>query len=209
MKIKDCVPIHKVGNGKRVFLTIWSLIFDHKGREGTYYMVARGENLVSHQEKKPDAVVVVATLDYTDSDGKTETKLVLTSEFRIPLRTREIGFPAGLIDDNDYSNNASLREAAIKAAVRELKEETNLDLEVTDVSPPNLYSSAGMTNESITYVFGKAYGTPSQEHLEPSEDIETILATRSDVEAMLYSEGDFAHSKTAWPFLWAFAKNAL
>ena len=204
MFIKETTPLHKAGNSKRVFLTLWKRIFDHKGKEGTYFMVSRGDKISPHHEKRPDAVVIVATINVEGED-----RLVVTNEFRIPLGVRELGFPAGLIDENDYRDNATNAEAARRAAIRELKEETGVDLEVTEVSPSNLYSSAGLTNESVTYVFGKATGVLSQDGLEEDEDIETMLVSRPEVEKLLHSEGDFAHSKSAWPLLWAFVRKAL
>jgi ADP-ribose pyrophosphatase len=202
MIIKKTTPLHMAGNGKRVFLTLWSRDFEHHGKTGTYFMVTRGEKVIPHEEKGPDAVVIVATFDY-----KGEMLLVMTNEFRIPLGTRELGFPAGLIEKSDYDHTNSHREAAMRAAVREFKEETGLDLEVTETSPPNLYSSAGLTNESIMYVFGRATGEPSKKNLEHDEDIDTLFLTRQEAEKLLQS--DLAHSKTAWPFLRAFTKNAL
>jgi|694.fasta_scaffold12037_14 8-oxo-dGTP pyrophosphatase MutT (NUDIX family) len=211
MKILEKTQLYKAVKGNKTFLTLWKVIFNHNNKDREYFMVSRGETLVPHENKKPDAVVIIATMDAFDADGKiieSETRLVLTDEFRVPIGCREIGFPAGLIDDKDYTDGASIEDAAKNAAVREFKEETGLDLEVTSLSPVNLYSSAGMTNESITYVFGKASSVPNISNLEDSEDIVTILATRAYVQNMLYSK-TLAFGKTAWPFLWAFSKNAL
>lgn len=204
MDIKNAIPLYKAGNGKKVFLTLWARYFEHKGKQHEYFMVTRGEKIVPHEKKAPDAVVIVAKFFYNEEDH-----LVLTSEFRVPLGVRELGFPAGLIDESDYLGHATNQEAAARAAVREFKEETGLELEITEFSPPNLYSSAGMTNESVMYVFGKANGTPSKDYLENNEDIETLLVSRTEAAKLLCSDERFAHSKTAWPFLWAFAKNVL
>ena len=181
------------------------ITYEHNEKQSAYFMVTRGSSIVPHTEKKPDAVVVCAT--YEDN---CEPKLLMASEFRTPIGTRELGFPAGLIDEKDYLEGMDPRVAAINAAIREVKEETGLDLEVTDVSPPNLYSSAGLTDESITYVFGKVTGEVSKAGLEGGEDIEVMLLSQSEA-AYLVKENmpELAHSKTAWPFLLMFSKGKL
>lgn len=197
MEILSIKPLYQCSGGKRVFLSMHECVYTHEGKEGKYFFVTRGDTVVPHHEKRPDAVVIVATCG---------DLLVMTSEFRIPLGVRELGFPAGLIDAHDYANGATVQEAAERAAIREMEEETGLKLEVTDISPPNLYSSAGMTNESVTVVFGRATGTPSKAGLESAEDIDLRLISREEAAKILDKEdADLAHSKTAWPFLWAFA----
>lgn len=205
MKVLTTTPLYEARKGDRTFLTMHSRTFEHKGRTSEYFMVTRGTEIVPHAQKCPDAVVVVATLM---KDG--EKHLVMTSEFRVPLGIRELGFVAGLIDTADYNGGATHREAAIVAAIREMREETGLDLKVTDVSPANLYSSAGLTNESVTFVFGEASGEISDANLEAGEDIQTVLISQSEASNICRAESDeYGHSKTAWPFLWAFARNAL
>jgi ADP-ribose pyrophosphatase len=138
-----------------------------------------------------------------DTPGE-ERRLVVTSEFRVPINCREVSFPAGLIDPEDYTDEASVCTAARRASVREMKEETGLDFTPTAVSPENLYSSAGMTNESVIIVFGVAQGTPSDEGNEACEDIATSLLTFAEMVEMMDNRKDVVYSKTAWPFLWAF-----
>lgn len=203
MKLLSDIALHQAGKVK-IFLTLWERTFEHEGKVKPYFMVSRGDKIVPHEEKRPDAVVVVATIDHNN-----EKKLVMIKEYRIPIGIQELSFPAGLIEDKDYQDGADHELAARKAAIRELKEETGLDLEVLSVSPPNLYSSAGLTNESIIYVFGKATGVPSKNYLETNEVIDTLFVSKKDAETLMNNGGDFAHSKTAFPFLWAFAGNVL
>ena len=92
----------------------------------------------------------------------------------------------------------------MQAATRELKEETGLDFTPIAVSPDNLYSSAGMTNESCIIFFGYASGEVSLHGNEASEDIEVMLVTFPELVQMLDTESGFAYSKVCWPFLWAF-----
>jgi ADP-ribose pyrophosphatase len=170
------------------------------GKEFGYFLCTRGEDVSPPEDKKPEAVVIVAVVD----DGK-EKRLVVTSEARPAIGCRELSFPAGLIDDDDYEDGVTIRDAACKAAIREMKEETGLTFAPTAVSPNNLYSSAGMTDESVIIVFGMAQGTPSDEDLEAGEDIETMLITWAEMVAMMDAPCfDFAYGKTAWPFMWGF-----
>lgn len=176
------------------WLKIFSSSWEHKGKQGRWMFSSRGEP-VGPAEKTPDAVIVAAIMN---------KRLVLTSEYRVPIVGREIGFPAGLIDEGELVEDA---------ARREFKEETGLDLEVTHVSPSALYSSAGCTNESIQIVFGNASGSVSYDGNEGSEDIEVILA---DYKAVVeYSNTAAPMGAKAWPILfmltqmWAEAEEIL
>lgn len=101
-----------------------------------------------------------------------EDKMVITKEYRVPIKDYEWGLPAGLIDKG---------ESVEEAACRELKEETGLDLfKINSVSPP-LYSSPGITNESAYVVICTAKGTVSQDLTEDSEDITTFLVSRKEL----------------------------
>ena len=203
MKILDRKPLHKIGRGDKVYLTVWEITYEHKGRTSTYFAVGRGESYPEAKDKKPDAVVVVAILD---NPGE-EKRLVCTSEFRIPVGAREIGFVAGLIDPGDFLEGETLEGAAKLAAIREMREEAGLQFKPLEVSPPNLYSTAGMSNESITYVFGTATGTPSNAHLEDSEDIDVILMTHDELARMISAPPtDVEYSKSAWPIMWAYSQ---
>ena len=161
------------------------------GRHRKWWLASRQEKPAIHSDKKPDAVIICA---FFDQEGV--KKVVLTSEYRIPLGAREIGMPAGLIDEG---------ETAEQAAVREFREETGLDLVVSRVSPPNLYSSAGMTNESVQIVFGDAFGEVSKKHMEEDEDIEVIFADMNFVKDLVENKKpELALSAKAWCLLHGF-----
>lgn len=196
-------PLHSVGTTNRRFLTLWESNFDFKGKPRKHWSVAKGEDYPSAKDKKPDAVMVVAFLDNGD-----EKRLVCTIEYRVVIGAPEFGFVAGHIEEADYEGGASMRQAAERAAIREMKEETGLDFTPTEVSPPNLYSSAGMTNESVTFVIGTATGTPSTDHLEDTEDIQTLLLTRKELEELMKNgPEDLQHSRSSWPYLHMLVKH--
>ncbi len=171
-------------------LSMFKRTCEHKGKKFDWFFASRDKEPPPLEKKTPDAVVVVSI----HIDDKGTPKLVLTSEFRVPIGGREINFPAGIIDPGQsYS----------ETAIRELKEETGLDLEVQWISP-NLYSSAGLTNESSVYVFGRASGTPSNEHLEGHEDIEVYLADMEQVRLIANGVCGAIGNK-AWPLLWMYS----
>ena len=199
--------LYQARGGKRVFLTVHERVVAKDGHEFPYFFVTRGKDAPPHSEKKPDAVVIVAFLPEI-REAFESRRLVLTSEYRIPIGTRELGLPAGLIDAADYEGGASIAEAATNAAIRELKEETGFDFHPTEVSPDNLYSSAGLTNESVVFVFGTATGEASTEGNEAMEDIEVLPATHGWLVDLMRNglPEDVAWSKTSWPLFWAFEK---
>lgn len=122
-----------------------------------------------------DAVVVIAVVH-----RQGEPCLLTIREFRPVLGAHELSLPAGIIDPG---------EDAATAAARELWEETGLRLRrVTHVSPP-VASSAGLTDETVVYVYGEAEGDFSQQHLEEHEHIDSRLLNLAELRAMLAAPG--------------------
>ena len=92
----------------RVYLSVWQRQMDSDGNEFPYFMVCRGgDEPVSHEDKRPDAVIVVAFAQ--SEDGEPQLVLTLTNEFLPPIGRREISFPAGLLDDEDYAGDVGHR----------------------------------------------------------------------------------------------------
>lgn len=185
--------------GGNRFLRLFERTFEHQGHEGKWLFASRDEHPPEHKDKKPDAVIIVPIML-----GGEEPKIILTSEYRVPILCRELSFPAGLIDPQDYEGSSSIEQAAVKAAERECYEETNTILDVKVVSPPRLYASAGMTNECAVFVFGTATGNPSPKNSEKSEDIEVVPMDISQIRALLAGKGpyyDHALSVRAWMML--------
>lgn len=135
---------------------------------------------------KADAVVIVPII--TNPDG---FKIVLTKEYRIPLRGYEWSFPAGLIDEG---------ETPEEAAKRELKEETGLECVSIHWTSPILFSSAGMTDESIQFVAMEVSGTRSKKNQEKNENIETFVFSIKKIRKMLF-DGSYKWGAKTWPLL--------
>jgi ADP-ribose pyrophosphatase len=164
---------------------------DKSGRNKSWQVVTRASQpkCVSHRFTEPDAVVIVAF-------HTTENKLVLTREYRVPLADFEYGFPAGLVDDG---------EGIEQAVRRELKEETGLELiRVISHSPP-VYSSAGMTDESVAMVYVECSGRPSTAGNSPSELIEVDLVSPSQA-ARLCGNRALKFDAKAWLVLYNYSK---
>ncbi len=137
---------------------------DPAGRIRAWQTVTRAAEpkCITGEYNTPDAVVIVPY-------HTAAAKLVITREFRVPLADYEYGFPAGLVDKG---------ETIAQAARRELREETGLRLtRCIRISPP-LYSSAGMTDESVSMVYGECDGQPSTEGNTGPELIEVQLINR-------------------------------
>ena len=72
-----------------------------------------------------------------------------------------------------------------------MKEETGLDfhpMEVDDIYSRPYFTTIGMTDESCAAVYGTATGTISREKLEDTEEIEVILADRTEIRRILKEE---------------------
>ena len=86
---------------------------------------------------------------------------------------------------------AQAGETSEEAVRREVKEETGLDF--SPLMPDPLYerpffTSVGMTDESCATVYGYASGQISREGLEDTEDLEVVLADRTEVHRILKEE---------------------
>jgi ADP-ribose pyrophosphatase len=108
---------------------------------------------------RPDAVVVVPF-------HQQENKLVVIKEFRVPLGGFQYGFPAGLVDPG---------ESVVQAGRRELYEETGLTVVNVIKQSPAIFSSSGLTDESISLLYVDCEGSANTEYNEASELIEVKM----------------------------------
>lgn len=112
--------------------------------------------------------------------GKNE--LVLVEQFRIPVNSRVIELPAGLVGDL-----ADPDESVLLAAQRELLEETGFEAERLEVimSCP---SSAGMSSEIITFVQATGLSKVAEGGGDSSEDIKVHVIPLAEVDHWLNSQ---------------------
>lgn len=157
-------------------------------KKKVYEIISRNHNIHSFEElhgKEADAVVIIATNEAGD-------KIVLDKEFRLAVGQWVYNFPAGLIDDG---------ETPAESAVRELREETGLELyEITDYIGTS-YSAVGFSNETNVCVVGKARGEfqPSSSTLE---EIESGWYSKEEVRELL-KKYKFAARTQAFCYLWS------
>ena len=82
-------------------------------------------------------------------------------------------------------------ESFVQAIIREMKEETGLQLEPLQADPlfeTPRFQTIGMTDESCATVYGYASGDPTSALEEDAEDIEVVLADRREVTRILQEE---------------------
>jgi len=114
---------------------------------------------------------VVAVLAMTD-----DNKVVLCEQFRPPVQKRVIEIPAGLAGDIPYQED----EPLVTAAKRELKEETGYVAERWTKLTEGP-SSAGLTNEMITFFYATGMTRINEGGGDHTEDIKVHFVDRGDV----------------------------
>jgi len=174
-------------------LNLYEISYINKnGVEKLWHIASRADKAkcLTGKFDMPDAVVIVPF-------HKKKDKLVIIKEFRVPLGGYQYGFPAGLVDEG---------ETIQQTCIRELKEETGLNLtRIKKISPP-VYSSSGMTDESVSIVYAECDGTPSNKGNEASEDITTIFVSPSKASELCKDSKIKLDVKT-WLVLSSFAEN--
>ncbi|MFH2093204.1 MAG: NUDIX hydrolase [Pseudomonadota bacterium] len=173
------------------FLNLFSIQYkDQKDHEKEWIFASRSkyENPVENMSKQPDAVVIVPY--HTDRE-----ELVLIKEFRVTLGGVQYGFPAGLVD---------MGESIEQAALRELFEETGLTVTRIIKKSPTVFSSSGLTDESISLVFVECTGEPTNFYNEASEEIEVVFVSQKAAYRML-SDDTIKFDVKTWIVLNTFA----
>ena len=157
-------------------------------KEWVFSSRSRHLNPLEKNHTNPDAVVIVPF-------HVKEKKLVLIKEFRVCLGGYQFGFPAGLVDRN---------ETITQAGKRELYEETGLSVTKVLTKSPAVFSSSGMTDESVSLLFVECQGETTNRFNEASEEIETIMFSRNQA-ADLLSEPNIKFDVKSWIILNTFA----
>jgi len=187
MKIKE---IKKITD--KHHLNLFSISYLDQRDHEKFWLFASRKKVPELADKKSPAADAVVIVPFHEE----QQKLVMIREFRVPLGGFQYGFPAGLVDPG---------ETVEVAAARELKEETGLDLErVLRTSPP-IYSSSGMTDESISLVFASCRGEECLEGNEPSEEISVLFLSREEAEGLL-NKPDLKFDVKSWIILEHFVK---
>ncbi len=159
-----------------------------KDKEWIFASRSHPANSPEQVERCADAVVIVPY-------HKNEKKLVLIKEFRVVLGDYQYGFPAGLVDKG---------ESVEEAGKRELLEETGLTMTRVIRQSPAVFSSSGMTDESLCLMFAECEGIPSNQYNEASEDIEVLMVSPAMALEILRDERIKFDVKT-WIILNSFA----
>ena len=186
----------KIKGSKKLTAGRWLNLFSvnyvaRTGEEKSWQIVTRQKEpkCVSGDYRQPDAVVIVPF-------HAEENKMVILREYRVPLNDYEYGFPAGLVDQG---------ESVEQATRRELMEETGLSVRrFIKISPP-IYSSAGMTDESVSMVYVDCEGAPSTRKNTASELIEILFVSPAEAQELL-KDATLKFDAKAWLVISGFAE---
>ena len=183
----------KIENVKKItdlkFINLFSVNYkDRKNcyKEWVFASRSTRANPIEEEHLLPDAVVIVPYH---------KDKLVLIKEFRVALGGYQYGFPAGLLDKG---------ESVEKAGRRELFEETGLTVTRVIKKSPVIFSSSGLTDESICLLYVECDGVSSNLFNEASEDIEVVMVSRKQA-LELINDGKIKFDVKTWIILNSFA----
>ena len=174
------------------FLSLFEIKYiDREGQPNTWQLVSRekkGPKCFTGRLETADAVVIVPY-------HRERKQLVVIREFRIALGGFQYGFPAGLVEPG---------ESVETAVRRELMEETGLTVVRHHRASPVVFSSSGITDESVIIAHVDCVGDPSDAGNSASEQIETLFVGKTEAERLCRDDTILMDVKT-WLVLSGFA----
>ncbi|WP_238915558.1 NUDIX hydrolase [Clostridium sp. YIM B02555] len=177
--MSDIKILEVIERGREGTINIFNIQYLTKsGKEAIWNMFSRKnkvkfeEDLMNKEKLIADGVIICST-------HKDTGKLVVLKEYRVGVNTNIIAFPGGLVDQG---------ETYEETAIRELKEETNLDLVYIDKNRgmKPTYSAIGITDETVAIVYGECIGEP-KDMQDDNEQGKVLLLSKEDVEKILQS----------------------
>jgi len=175
----------KILKSERVFqsrwVSVWEVLYSKiANKKNSWFVVSRKDKpMFKTGIKKADAVVMVPF-------HKDKEAWVLVKEYRVPVNDYEYHFPAGLVDEG---------ETPQAAAIREMKEETGLDVIRTLKPSPVIFSGAGLTDESVRMMPVVCTGEFNLAGQEDSESIQPFYLKPEDIPKFLQDENKIFGAK--------------
>jgi ADP-ribose pyrophosphatase len=184
----DILGVEKLTDEK--WLNLFAARFRYDGHTGRWVFASRKPDPLTGKDAC-DAVLIVPLLHAPDQPPR----LVVIKEFRVPVGDYVYGFPAGLLEPGEDIGQTIRREVL---------EETGLEVvRIKRVSPP-LYSTPGMTDETVALAFIDVRAAPgSAQKLEGSEEIEVLLLEFGEV-CRLCDATDVRFDAKAWAALYLY-----
>ncbi len=169
MKLKSLRPI-----GRRFHLHNHELLYENNAGETKSYEMVSHNRLQTKEDLGGtiDGVIVIAVQD---------DKMLLLREFRMAINRYVYGFCSGMVNEN---------EPARYAAIRELREETGLEVKEFLHQGYSSFPSPAISDTRIIPIFVKTKGAikPSP---SPNEEITAAFYTRDEVKHLLKSGEQF------------------